>query len=182
MVERRIHILGGSGSGTTTLGAALAEALGCLHADTDRYFWLPGDPPFQTIRPLEERQTLLQSDLGSAPSWVLSGSIQSWGDFLIPRFTCVVWITLPAEERMRRLVERERQRSGICIEPGGDLYEKHREFLAWASDYDSGRLDMRTQARHERWIQAIPCPVIRMDGLLETAEQVRAVLDAISAG
>ena len=38
---QRIHILGASGSGTTTLGRALAERLQCRHFDTDDYFWLP---------------------------------------------------------------------------------------------------------------------------------------------
>jgi adenylate kinase family enzyme len=31
----RIHILGASGSSTTTLGQALAERLGSVHFDTD---------------------------------------------------------------------------------------------------------------------------------------------------
>jgi adenylate kinase family enzyme len=42
----RIHILGASGSGTTTLGAALADRLGHPHVDADSLFWLPTDPPF----------------------------------------------------------------------------------------------------------------------------------------
>jgi hypothetical protein len=38
-VIKRIHILGASGSGTTTLGHALAARLQCPHFDTDAYFW-----------------------------------------------------------------------------------------------------------------------------------------------
>jgi Shikimate kinase len=41
----RIHILGASGSGTTTLGRALAERLQYPHFDTDDSFWVPTDPP-----------------------------------------------------------------------------------------------------------------------------------------
>ena len=44
----RIHILGASGSGTTTLGRALAERLQCPHFDADDYFWVPTDPPLPT--------------------------------------------------------------------------------------------------------------------------------------
>ena len=47
----RVHVFGASGSGTTTLGRALAEALGSVHLDTDAYFWESTDPPFTTIRP-----------------------------------------------------------------------------------------------------------------------------------
>lgn len=60
---RRIHITGASGSGCTTLGRALAERLGSVHLDTDTYFWLPSDPPFQTIREGGERRALLGDDL-----------------------------------------------------------------------------------------------------------------------
>lgn len=41
-----IHITGASGSGTTTLGRALAQALGWRYLDADRYYWLPTSPPF----------------------------------------------------------------------------------------------------------------------------------------
>jgi adenylate kinase family enzyme len=37
----RIHILGASGSGTTTLAKALANELGYKHFDTDDYYWIP---------------------------------------------------------------------------------------------------------------------------------------------
>jgi len=45
---QRIHILGASGSGTTTLGRALAERLQYPHFETDDYFWLPTAPPTST--------------------------------------------------------------------------------------------------------------------------------------
>jgi adenylate kinase family enzyme len=49
--------MGASGSGTTTLGAALARRLGCPHHDADDYFWLPTptDPPFTEARPPSAR-------------------------------------------------------------------------------------------------------------------------------
>jgi hypothetical protein len=45
-VANRIHIFGASGSGTTTLGAAIADRYGYAHLDVDQYFWMPTDPPF----------------------------------------------------------------------------------------------------------------------------------------
>ncbi len=35
----KIHIFGASGSGTSTLGAALSNELSYTHLDTDDYFW-----------------------------------------------------------------------------------------------------------------------------------------------
>ena len=79
----RLHLLGASGSGTTTLGRALARRLGCPHLDTDDYFWLPTNPPFQQQRSRAERQALLQADLLPHDAWVLSGSLCGWGDIFM---------------------------------------------------------------------------------------------------
>jgi len=79
----RIHIVGASGSGTTTLGRALAERLQCPHFDTDAYFWLPTEPPFTEKRETILRQRLLMDDLTARKSWVLSGSLCGWGDVAI---------------------------------------------------------------------------------------------------
>ena len=46
MPTRRIHIMGASGAGVTTLGRALADTLGLPHHDTDDYYWRPTDPPY----------------------------------------------------------------------------------------------------------------------------------------
>ncbi len=46
----RIHIFGGSGSGTSTLGAAIAQCFGHSHLDVDSFFWEKTDPPFTSIR------------------------------------------------------------------------------------------------------------------------------------
>jgi len=45
-----ILITGASGSGTSTLGAALAKELGIAHLDADDYYWLPTTPPFTAKR------------------------------------------------------------------------------------------------------------------------------------
>src|SRR5687768_2656108 len=82
----RIHILGASGSGTTTLGAAVAGVLSVPHLDTDVFFWLPTDPPFTTRRPLPERLALLRERLSPAGGWVLSGSAVGWAKPIEPLY------------------------------------------------------------------------------------------------
>jgi hypothetical protein len=104
----RVHILGASGSGTTTLGRALAERLGCPLLDADDYFWVPTDPPFQQIRVREERQALLRADVPPDQSWVLSGSLCDWGDIFIPLFDLVVFLWIPPAVRLARLAAHER--------------------------------------------------------------------------
>jgi adenylate kinase family enzyme len=132
---QRIHILGASGSGTTTLGRALAKRLQCPHFETDDYFWLPTNPPFTQQRERTERQRLLMDDLRQNNRWVLSGSLCGWGDVAIPLFELVVSLSIPHEVRMARLRQREHQRFGGRILPGGDMYQSSQAFFTWAASY-----------------------------------------------
>ena len=172
---KRIHILGASGSGTTTLGRALAKRLQCPHFDTDDYFWLPTDPPFTHQRERTERQRLLLDDLTAQGHWVVSGSLCGWGDVAIPLFELVVFLTIPHDIRMARLRQRELQRFGERILPGGDMYESSQAFLAWAASYDNGGLDIRSRRRHEEWLSTLPCPMLGFEGAY-IIEELLAVL------
>ena len=173
----RVHIVGASGSGTTTLGRALAARLGCPHFDTDDFFWLPSDPPFRHIRGRAERQALLGGELARHPGWVLSGSLCGWGDAFIPLFGLVVFLWVPAEIRLSRLRERERCRYGAAIAPGGPQHEAYEELMAWAARYDDG-LDVPERCRqlHEQWLAALPCPVERFMDARSTEDYVARIM------
>ena len=176
----RIHILGASGSGTTTLGRGLADELGCPHLDSDSFFWLPTVPPFQTIRRKEERQRLLGEAVSASLTWVLSGSLCGWGDPFIPHFDLVVFLWIPHELRMRRLHEREIARYGpAAIEPGGSRHEAYQTFMTWAAAYDDGDITMRSRRQHEPWLQQIPCRVLRLEGDKTIPQLLAAVHAAI---
>lgn len=171
----RIHILGASGSGTSTLGRAFAECLQCPHLDTDDYFWLLTDPPFTHQRERTQRQRLLMDDLIAHDSWVLSGSLCGWGDVAIPLFALVVFLWVPHDVRMERLRQREVARFGERILPGGDMYESSQAFLAWAAVYDEGGVDIRSRRLHDQWLRALPCPILCCEGE-STIEEHLAVL------
>lgn len=175
----RIHILGASGSGTTTLGQALAERLQCLHFDTDEYFWLPTDPPFVTKRASIARQQRLMDDLTAHDSWILSGSLCGWGDIAIPLFALVVFLWLPTAIRLERLRQREHQRYGERIMPGGDMYTGSQAFLDWAVSYDDGDVNMRSRRLHEQWLGTLPCPIICIEGEYAMAEQLAVLVAEI---
>src|SRR5262245_20178634 len=171
----RIHLLGASGAGTTTLGRALAARLQCPHFDTDDYFWLPTDPPYTHRRERTERAQLLIDDITAHNSWVLSGSLCGWGDVAIPLFELVVFLAIPHDIRMARLHQRERERFGERILPGGDMYGVSQAFLAWAASYDNGGLDIRSRRLHDQWLSTLPCPIICFEGEY-TIEEHLAVL------
>jgi adenylate kinase family enzyme len=172
----RVHILGASGSGTTTLGAALAERLGCPGHDTDDFFWLPSDPPFQHVRPRDERQARLDVVLRASPSWVLSGSLCGWGDRFVPWFELVVFLWVPPDVRLARLRERERRRYGAAIEPGAALHARSEAFIAWAAGYDEGlEPPERCRRLHEKWLAELPCPVVRLEDTASTTERLARI-------
>ena len=172
----RIHILGASGSGTTTLGRTLAEHLQYPHFDTDNYFWVPTDPPYTQQRERTERQRLLMDDLTAQDSWVVSGSLCGWGDVAIPLFELVVFLWVPQEVRMGRLHLREQARFGERILPGGDMYESSQAFLAWAASYDEGGLDIRSRRRHDQWLSTLPCLILCVEGEYTIEEQLAVLM------
>ena len=172
----RIHITGASGAGVSTLGAALARHRGVPLYDTDDFFWLPTTPPYRERRAVAERLELMEP-LFAGPAWISSGSLDGWGDPLIPRFTQVVFLSAPTEVRLARLREREARVFGAAaIAPGGPSYEEHEAFITWASAYDAGTAEGRSLPRHNTWLAHLPCPVLRLDGTLPVGTLLAAVM------
>jgi len=179
----RVHVLGGSGSGTSTLGRAVAARAGAAFVDADDFYWMPTDPPYREKREIPARRELLGAALDGAPSWILAGSMCGWGDVFVPRFRLVVFVSVPHDVRMERLLRRERGRYGAArIEPGGDLHRDHEEFIAWARRYDDGGTDVRSRKLHEEWLARLPatCRVLRLDGERTVDGLADAVLRAAS--
>lgn len=173
MAHGRWHITGASGSGVTTLGRALAQALAVPTHDTDDYYWLPTDPPYTAKRPVPDRLALMDALFLPRRAWVLSGSLAGWGDPLIPHFDRVVFLTVETETRIARLRDRESRRHGVeTLETEGT-----KAFLAWAQSYDDPSFTGRSRAIHDAWLDALPCPVLRLDSSAPPARLLQACLD-----
>jgi len=166
----RILITGASGSGTSTLGAALARASDARFLDSDDYFWLPGDPPFVEKRPAQERLAKILVDLQPCGRAVLAGCVMGWGEALENSFDLVVFLQVPTPVRMERLQRRELARYGRV----------DAEFLAWAALYDEGSQEGRSLARHNAWLGQRHCPVLRLEGELTQAAQFAALAETLS--
>lgn len=164
MCKSVIHIYGASGSGTSTLGKAIAKQLGYTFMDTDDYFWVPTNPKYTTKRNVTERLQLMNKDISQSDKIVISGSFVDWGDELIPYLTLAIRVVTDKEVRIKRLKEREKEHFGSRIEPGGDMYENHMEFLAWAAAYETGDISMRSKAKHDEWEKLLLCKKITVNG------------------
>lgn len=181
IVKNVIHIFGASGSGTTTLGEKICRELGYTQIDTDKYFWIPTDPPFKRKRPKEERVEMMIKAVEKAENAVISGSITDWGEKLIPFFTLAVRLEMEQSIRIDRLIKREKEKYGLRIEPGGDMHRQHMEFLEWAKAYDRGGTDIRSKALHDEMQKSFPCRVLCLDGaddLEENFNKVREIIEA----
>ena len=165
----RVLVLGASGAGTSTLGAALASSLGWGWLDLDDYLWEKTEPPFTKKRDRSVRLDLIRTELDKQQDVVVSGSPLAWGAPVEDAFDAIVFVTLDTATRLQRLRTRELNRRGVANE----------DFLAWAARYDDVHFDGRSRAAHEAWLAKKQCLVVRVDGAAATDEQVAEVRRAI---
>ncbi|MCS4295138.1 adenylate kinase family enzyme [Comamonas sp. BIGb0152] len=167
LAHQRINIVGASGSGTSTLGRALAARTGMAWADADDFYWKPSHPPFQhKVDPAERLQRLL-AYLAPHPGSMVSGSVCGWGSALEDSFDLVVFLSLPTDLRLARIEAREIARYGHA----------NPDFLAWSAQYDQGLLPGRSRARHEAWLASRTCRVLRFEGDEEVQARVTRILN-----
>ena len=62
------------------------------------------------------------------------------------------------------------------------MHEIHQEFLAEAAAYETVDASVRSRARHERWLAAVPCPVLRLEGGGSTVDQLAQIHHYLAAG
>ncbi len=87
----RIHIIGGPGSGKTTLAQTLAEALNTTAYDLDEIGYEGGSG---AKRASAQRQADIAQIL-SQPHWVTEGAFLWWVEDLIEAADVIIWLDLP---------------------------------------------------------------------------------------
>ncbi len=174
----RIHIMGASGAGTSTLGRALAEHLPHVHLDSDDYFW---EHKYTQQTELTERLRTIGRDLDQQEPYILSGAVCGWGDGLRPRFDLVVFLWIPPEIRLERLRAREYARYGADSLPGGSMFQEVQTFMEWAALYDTAGPEVRSRVLHEEWMSRLQCPVLRLEVDMTVDARVEAVLREYAA-
>lgn len=155
---RRIVVVGNSGSGKSTTGAALAAILGVPWVELDALHWAPGwvevDDATMTERLRAET---------TAERFVVSGNYYkvTW-PALWPRLDAVLWLDLPLSLVLVRLVRRiwQRWRSqellwGTNRErllPQFKLWDKESSLLTWAvTSHAPRRRTLAAVATDPRW-------------------------------
>ncbi len=97
----RIHVVGVTGSGKTTLARALAQQYGIPHIELDALYWGPNWTPVpQELFSERVRQAVAQ------PEWVVEGNYHSVRDFIWTRAMHVVWLDYSLALVLYRLLKR----------------------------------------------------------------------------
>ena len=156
----KIHFLGASGSGTSSIGKRISQLLQIPFFESDDIFWENTAIPFTRKRDSDERKAMLNDIISENEDWVISGSAMRWGDRLLSASELIVLVTCPTEERIRRLKIRESSRFGERILSGNDMHQNHAAFLKWASSYDEGGPEMRSLQSERSWLAQAGCPTM----------------------
>ncbi|MCF7923555.1 MAG: AAA family ATPase [Candidatus Izimaplasma sp.] len=170
-----INVFGSSGSGTTTLAKAIADNYNFHHIDVDDIMWKNTDPPFSVRRNNGEIKDFMTRLLSENENVVISGSIIGIYDDLKPNIDLFIYINLDLETRIRRINEREYKRFGDRILPGGDLYDKHQDFIKWVSDYEHNPESLRSRRQHLSWLKDVKKPVLKITEELTLDELLKLV-------
>ncbi len=173
----KIHIMGASCAGSTTLGNALAKRLGYTYLDTDAYYFVPTEIPFSVKREPTERIAMMKADFEANDNVIIGGSLVSWGDEWFTNFDLVVFLYIPHDIRMARLHAREVERYGDKIFTDPYRAVQYQQFTAWAKGYDDNSTNGRNLGVHLDWLSKVNCPVLKIDGDTTVEERVERVIN-----
>ena len=170
---KRIVVIGSTGSGKTTLGAALAKKLNATVCDLDDLHWMPDwvERDDGKFRDLVER-------VAAGDRWVVTGNYSVARDRLWPRADTIVWLDYSflrtAYQLLRRTIRRSSTGEPCCNgnretwlrQFGRDSillwllksYWHNRERLPLAlKDHETGKhiVILRSPKETERWLHEL---------------------------
>lgn len=154
----KIIVCGPNGAGKSTFGQYLAKRLGAKFMDIEDYYFLnpAADYPYAYARTTEEVRDLLLADMKRYDNIVLAAVKGDYGDEITSLFTGAVLVDAPTEIRQHRVRKRSFDRFGDRMLPGGDLYERERQFF--------DMVEQRCGQDTRDWLDAVRIPMIAVDG------------------
>jgi len=170
-MTQRIILLGANGSGKTTLGRELARVLDIPHFDVEDYYFYKTGLPYSAEIPWEERNKMLLDDMKNHGSYIVSGDVSGWDEEFLTAFNLVVFLSAPADVRMKRIENRELARWGNRVLEGGDMYESQMKFRKFAATRDVNVF--------EKAMLKYSCPALYFDGTEDYRVTATSVADRL---
>ena len=125
------------------------------------------DYDYQNARSRAEVSKLLLKDLTEYEDFIFASVKGNYGDEAVSRFTHAVLVSVPKEERMKRVRDRNYQKFGNRMLQGGDLFEKENRFFEM--------VEKRPEQDVENWLQSVRLSVIRVDGTQTVGENIKII-------
>lgn len=97
----KLHIVGTSGVGKTTLARQLAYGLGCKHIELDNLYWGGDWQPRPENHFLAQSARALRSD-----AWVVDGNYSQVRELIWPQVDLVIWLDYSLSITLSRLAWR----------------------------------------------------------------------------
>lgn len=185
---RGIAIMGLNGCGKSTLAHAIGKKLSYYEIDVEDYYFPEqkhsrqailehqldikceyiGELPYSVPRSKVEVQEMIRDDIEKHPQFVISGVTMNWGEDIISAIDIVFILKVPANERVKRVKQREEIRFGSRVMPGGDMYEQQKEFRCIIAEKNSHLV--------EESANRMSCRRVYLDGTKSIDENVSLVL------
>lgn len=139
----KIHIIGGPGSGKTTLAKQLSEALGIPRFDLDDLQW-DNASAYGTKRDPKERNAMLAAIL-KRDDWIIEGVYYAWCGQCFADADQIRLLHVPRRVYRRRIIRRFLRRK-LGLEPGKrETLKSLSALLKWADKYERVNLgEIRT--------------------------------------
>lgn len=165
-----IIVCGLNGVGKSTLGKALANELYFYFIDNEDLFFPKTDPqyPYASPRTHKEAGEFLFREINAHENFVFASVKGDYGEKIYPFFRYAVLIEVPKDIRIQRVRNRSFQKFGNRMLPGGDLFEKEEAFFDFVEN--------RPENAAEDWVQALRCPILRVDGTKPIEENVKFII------
>ena len=160
-VGNRIHVIGNSSSGKSTLAARLADALDAPLVELDAINWQPGWVGLNATDPEEFKRRIREATRGER--WVVAGSYSKFSqETFWPRLDTVVWLDLPLPVVVLRFLRRswKRWRSRELVWGNNRerfwrhfmIWRGHDSLLVWIiTQHGRKRRDMLAHVSDPRW-------------------------------
>lgn len=159
----KIQLIGGSGTGKSTLAKYISEQEHIKWIDTDMYLWT--DETFTENHPVEIRKEMYQRDMEQGEGYVVSGSVFSWNPDGFDNRELLVFLELDESERLDRLRKREKQRmkeKESWLDENGELTN---DFIEWCKTYCTANdwNSAGTYAEHLHQMEISKSPVLKLN-------------------
>ena len=160
-IGRRIHVVGNSCAGKSTLAAQLSAALDVPLVELDALNWEPGWVGLNETNPEELERRISEATRGDG--WVVAGFYMQFSQRIFwPRLATIVWLDLPMVPLIWRMLIRSWRRWRSQESLWGTNYErfwpqlmfwrKEDSLLWWiVTQHRRKRRDMLAYSTESRW-------------------------------